>query len=367
VALCRNRGIPARLVGGLVLGRAGVQTLHYWAEAWVGDEWLPACPTHGWFGTAELPENYLVLWIGDGEPVRGRGARFQYHFEVHSLAVTSPTDPSGAPSGMKAVFRKFSLYALQPAEQHLVRFLVLLPPAALIVCVFRTLVGMPTFGTFGPALLGLAFLDLRALPFGLVAFVLVVCAGWRLRRLLDDYHLLLVPRVSALLTMIVMLLIVTVAVASRYGVTATQYIGLFPLVILTHLVERFWTVEVEDSTAASFKTLLGTIAVTVVITLALSWDGIARWLFRYPEGLGLVLAAQLLLGRYTGYRLSELYRFQDLIVEEPVSGETHELADQVPAPAGPRRPGDEPAEHGVHPRPESTGAVPPGGPQAADA
>jgi len=50
-------------------------------------------------------------------------------------------------------------------------------------------------------------------------------------------------------------------------------VSLFPLVILTHLVERFWTVEAEDSTAASFKTLLGRSSVTIVISLALSWEG----------------------------------------------------------------------------------------------
>jgi hypothetical protein len=31
----------------------------------------------------------------------------------------------------------------------------------------------------------------------------------------------------------------------------------------------------------------------------------------YPETLGLVIALQLVIGRYTGYRLSELFRFRD--------------------------------------------------------
>ena len=42
-------------------------------------------------------------------------------------------------------------------------------------------------------------------------------------------------------------------------------------------------------------------------------DVIGRWLFRHPEGLLIVVAAQLLLGRYTGYRLTEPYRFRDVI------------------------------------------------------
>ena len=38
---------------------------------------------------------------------------------------------------------------------------------------------------------------------------------------------------------------------------------------------------------------------------------------RHPESLGAVAAVLLVLGRYTGYRLTELYRFQDVIVPEP--------------------------------------------------
>jgi hypothetical protein len=40
VALCRARGIPARLVSGYLLMPA-TPTGHYWAEAWVDGRWLP--------------------------------------------------------------------------------------------------------------------------------------------------------------------------------------------------------------------------------------------------------------------------------------------------------------------------------------
>ena len=38
----------------------------------------------------------------------------------------------------------------------------------------------------------------------------------------------------------------------------TRYFSLFPMVILAGMIERFWTLETEDGTASSFKTLLGT-------------------------------------------------------------------------------------------------------------
>jgi hypothetical protein len=79
------------------------------------------------------------------------------------------------------------------------------------------------------------------------------------------------------------------------------------------MIERFWTLEMEDSAAASFRTLLSTLLMALTIGFLLRIPAVERHLFRYPETLGIVMAAQLLLGRYTGYRLSELVRFRDLV------------------------------------------------------
>jgi transglutaminase-like putative cysteine protease len=322
VALCRNRGIPARVVCGLILGGAQQQRAHYWAEAWVGNRWLPMCPTGHHFDVRDFPGSYLVLHLGDEEPVRCAGGKVDYGFIVEPLPAPFGGGAADPPSALKQVWLQLSLHTLNPAEQQVVKFLLLLALGALVVSFARTVVGVPTFGTFGPALLGLAFLDLTVLPWALGVFLFIVLVGWGMRRVLDRYRLLMVPRTAALLTLIITLLIAVILVAHQAGVMATQYIALFPLVILTHLVERFWTVEAEDGTAASFKTLLGTLTVSAGVSLLLSIGSVARWMFRYPESLGLVLAAQLILGRYTGYRLSELYRFRDLMDEGEPSGGT---------------------------------------------
>src|SRR5262249_61279435 len=77
VALCRNRGIPARLVTGLPLKKGGEQTAHVWAEAWVADRWLGLCPFAHHFG--RVPATYFVLHFGDHPVVRGRNVRDLNH------------------------------------------------------------------------------------------------------------------------------------------------------------------------------------------------------------------------------------------------------------------------------------------------
>jgi hypothetical protein len=314
-ALLRNRGIPARLVTGLRLAR-GEQQTHHWVEGWVDDHWVPMCPFYHHYG--RVPPSYLVFGFGDLPMVRGRHVRDLDHaFLVERTTPESAAAVEDA-STARRLLKSLSLYMLPPTEQRLVEFLLLLPLAALIVCVFRNLIGLYSFGTFAPALVGLAFRDLHSLP-GILVFVSILLVGWLMRRVLDYYHLLQVPRVACMLTLVVIVLIAVVVASNFKDLPATQYIPLFPMVILTGMIERFWTLEVEDSTTSSFKTLLTTMLIAAVIALFLSLSAVVQHMFRYPETLGLVMAAQLLIGRYTGYRLTELYRFRDFLRQEPLS------------------------------------------------
>ena len=59
--------------------------------------------------------------------------------------------------------------------------------------------------------------------------------------------------------------------------------------------------------------LLSFPVIAATISLFLSIPAVVGHMFRYPETLGLIMAGQLLIGRYTGYRLSELFRFRDFM------------------------------------------------------
>jgi transglutaminase-like putative cysteine protease len=314
VALCRSRTIAARVVTGIAFNANAPAAVHHWAEAYIRSRdgtdgyWLPACPTYGHFGTQGWPSNYLVVRLDDEPIARGPGEP-----RVSILARPYVDQPALDEPAIKTFWRITTFASLPPAEQHLIRFLLLLPLATVVVSIFRVLIGVRTYGVFSPALLGLIFRDLKGLPWGLGIFAGTVLVGWIFRKFLDRYNLLLIPRAAVMLTLIVSFLIVIVVLAARADVHVTGYVALFPLIILTHMVERFWTVEAEDGTRASFKTLFGTLLVAVAVAVALSPDAISRWMFRYPETLGPVIAVLLLLGRYTGYRVTELYRFQDVI------------------------------------------------------
>lgn len=315
-ALCRNRGVPARIVTGLPLTRGNKQVAHFWVETWLNEQWLPMCPFSHHFGW--VPRTYLILGFGEQPIVRGRNVRnLNYAFLVERAGLEN-AGSQPPPSLARRLFTLLSFHSLPPAEQRLVEFLLLLPVAALIVCVFRNLIGLASFGTFAPALLGLSFRELRSMP-GILVFTAIVLTGWMMRRLLDRYHLLQVPRMAVMLSLVVLLLIGAIVTAAHESLPATKYVSLFPMVILVGMIERFWTLETEDGAGSSFRTLLETMAIVAAISLVLSLHALVRHLFLYPETLGIIIAAQIAIGRYTGYRLLELYRFRDFSRMQSVS------------------------------------------------
>ncbi len=312
IALLRNRSIPARLVTGVTLTHGRDQHAHNWVEAWIDQHWLPMCPVYHRFG--EVPSTYLVFTFGETPIVTGHHtSEVNYAFLVEKVG---PESLAGDAGPLRRAFLAVSLWVLSPNDQELVRFLLLLPVAALIVCVFRNVIGLASFGTFAPALLGLAFREFHSMP-GLIVFVAIVLVGWLMRRVLNHYHLLQVPRTAFLLSLVVVVLISLTLLANYRSLSATKYVAIFPMVILTGMIERFWTLETEDGTSSSFRTLLTTMIIAATIALVLSFHALVNHLFCFPETVGLIMAAQLLLGRYTGYRLSELFRFRDFVEQKP--------------------------------------------------
>ncbi|MCE9530243.1 MAG: hypothetical protein K8T89_03775 [Planctomycetes bacterium] len=264
----------------------------------------PSAPSHtGW----------KITLFADGRPI-GSMTRDEFPTDLKSL-VASSIDGKLTTCTIEPISTVGSNSWLFPSglaseNRSIVEFLLLLPPATLLVCLFRNLIGLNSFGTFAPALLGLAFREVHS-PLGLFVVLAIISAGWWLRRVLNELHLLQVPRTALLLSCVVVLLLVLMAFLQGSGPRA---ITLFPLVILTGMIERFWSMEEEDGTASSLGVLASTLFIAVCVWVMAMIPAVPVWLTRHPETLGLVMAAQLLLGRYTGFRLLELYRFRALAI-----------------------------------------------------
>jgi hypothetical protein len=89
-------------------------------------------------------------------------------------------------------------------------------------------------------------------------------------------------------------------------------VGLLPFVILTMTIERFFAIVEEAGIREGIRTAAGSAAVATLTHEIIHFESLQITFFIYPELLFAIAAIQILLGRYTGYRLSELIRFRKL-------------------------------------------------------
>lgn len=302
--------IPARMVHGLKLeGRQRNAPLLTWLEVHDGDNWRYFDPMSG---DEALPENFLVWWRGN-EPlinVEG-GSDVQVSFAVqrNHLDAVSIANTQAAQSGSALI--DFSIYSMPIATQAVYSVLLMIPIGALVMVVLRNFVGIDAFGTFMPVLIALAFRETQ-LFWGVILFSMLVALGLSIRFLLDRLRLLLVPRLSAVLIVVVLLMLIISLVSNRMGLETGLSVALFPMVIIAMTIERMSVVWEErgaaDATREGFGSLI--IAVLAYYCMGIAW--LEHLIFTFPELLLVVLALVVLAGRYTGYRLLELRRFKAL-------------------------------------------------------
>jgi hypothetical protein len=110
----------------------------------------------------------------------------------------------------------------------------------------------------------------------------------------------------------VLIIFVLTVLFHRLGFTQGLSLGLFPIVILTMTIERMSIVWEENGPREALQQAAGSLVVGALTYLVMNLPQLEHLLFVFPELLLVVLAATLLLGRYSGYRLTELRRFRAL-------------------------------------------------------
>jgi transglutaminase-like putative cysteine protease len=301
VTLCRAAKIPARLVTGFEIKNGDNVQPRSWIEAYAVDRWEPFDLENGF--ERELPHNFVPVRHDGIAPVR----------VTNSTDLVSRYSISGAPPTVRTLLSIFDLHQLPGKLQEPIKVVLILPIGALLTSLVRTIIGIRTFGTFSPTLLALAFVynDFWS---GLCIFAVVVATGFISRGVLDRLRLLLVPRLSIILTLVVMLMVLGVAVLNYFKELAPSgQTVLLPMVILTNLVERFYVTSEEDNFLEAVRLMVTTAVLALAIYLLLNWRVLGNVLFDYPELHCFTVAILVLMGRYTGYRLTELVRFRDLV------------------------------------------------------
>lgn len=193
--------------------------------------------------------------------------------------------------------------------------LLLLPLSGAMIAAGRHVVGIRGFGIFLPAALSVVFLAIGpVLGIGLFVVIIAISIANRLVLKSTKVRLQYLPRAALLLLFVTLAVLGFIFVSSVFKLGGMADISVFPILFLVLLSEDFTRVQVGKSVRTAIVLTTETIFLALVSYFMLTLKAIQVFAITNPEILlTLVAAFDIVLGRYTGLRVLEFWRFRKLI------------------------------------------------------
>lgn len=283
--------------------------LDTWLAVYNDREWVFVNPKTA---AKEYPNDFLIWQYGDDPLYKVSGGKkplFNLTITPTSVSALSLAKIRGTQNESQLI--KFSLLQLPLSLQQTYQILLTVPVGAFIILLLRNFIGLVTFGTFMPVLVALAFRETHLLS-GIFLFCTIVAFGLAARFYLDQLRLLVVPRLACILTIVIFLMIFISIFSQQLGIETGLSVALFPMIILTMVIERMCITWDERGAMEAIKTGFGSLLAASITFTVMNNEQIQYLVFAFPELLLSLMALILVCGQYRGYRILELFRFRAL-------------------------------------------------------
>ena len=312
VVLSQVAGYTARVANGLKLGEDSERSTHIrrWVEVLNKNKWAMFDPEAGEFIDADA--RIYRWWTGTTPLVSAQYFKnFVTRISLKPNVDSSLTRALWNAKEKQPLAYRFAAQNLPLEQQSTLQVLLMMPLGGLIVAFMRQVIGVKTLGTFMPVLVALAFRE-TGVEFGILFFMTIIVIGLMVRSYLDRLRLLLVPRLAAVLCVVVAMMIVAMIGFKDSNIPLGISIALFPVVIMTMFIERMSTMWDESGPKSALNACIGSIVIACLIYLIATNPYVKHAMITFPELLLVVFGLCLLLGRYNGYKLTEYRRFRQL-------------------------------------------------------
>jgi hypothetical protein len=190
---------------------------------------------------------------------------------------------------------------------------LLFPLIAGLIAAARHIIGLTGFGIFVPAMLSVAFMA-TGLRTGLILLAIIwLAASWG-RKLTQKLKLQYLPRLALLMWLVSLGVLIVMLGGIKLNFKDISAISIFPIMILMLLSENFIEVQTGKSRHEALRIMLQTMIMAIVGTLVLRADGVQKFVLSNPEiYLLLVAVLDIFVGKYTGLRVLEIFKFKKLL------------------------------------------------------
>ncbi len=308
------QGIPNRRARGIKLAEAKKSfTPDYMLEAYTDGQWKLYDINTGKKGK---PENFVLYQRGGislVDVIGGEDSKIQFSV-MKSITSTAKLAGRRAEINHQEAAFNMSVFNLPVIEQNTIKWLTIFPLAILVIVLLRNVVGIQTMGTFTPMLLSMALVKTGFIP-GLICFAIIITLGLLIRALMSKFNLLLVPRISAVVIFVILIMQALTILGFRFSIDIALSAVFFPIIIMAWIIERASITWEEDGAKNACREIFNSLLVAIITYFIVSNDYIRHIMYVFNELNLVILFIVMLLGTYTGYRLTELKRFAPILKE----------------------------------------------------
>lgn len=260
-----------------------------------------------------VPSNFILFQRGGDSLLDVEGGEdSNIKFSVIK-SVTSSINLAGkrADIAKQKSWFDYSIYNLPVAEQNMLKWLMIFPLGILITVLLRNIIGIKTMGTFTPMLLAMSLVK-TGLVAGLVSFGLIMVIGLSMRALLSKLNLLLVPRIAAVVIFVILIMQTFTILGYRFKLDMISAAAFFPIIIMAWIIERASITWEEDGAVNACEEIINSLLAALFTYFVINNEVIRHVMYAFNELNLVILFIVMLLGTYTGYRLTELRRFSPI-------------------------------------------------------
>jgi hypothetical protein len=146
----------------------------------------------------------------------------------------------------------------------------------------------------------------------LFASILIIATVARI--ILNKLKLPSMPRMALLIWFVSLGILSMMLVSPTIKLEGLVEINIFPILLLVLLAETFIEVQTTRTLRSALELTLETLFLALLSFFVLSIESLQEWVLLHPEVTVLAIAfLDILIGRYTGLRLLERWRFRELL------------------------------------------------------
>ena len=203
-------------------------------------------------------------------------------------------------------------FLFQGVPPETIVLILMLPIITTFIAFLRQVVGIKAFGIYTPLIITFAFLATNGIKYGIAIFFAVIISGMLMRFVLRPFRLLYLPRVAIMLSVVALIILGMLFIGGSLQRTGLAAVSIFPILIMITLVEKFVTVQIEKGNRTAILLALETLVISVTGYYIASWETLIELLIKHPWAVLLTIPINILLGKWTGLRMSEYLRFREI-------------------------------------------------------